>query len=65
MVHQYLRNPSSTSWNDVGIALCNGGGIRNPIDPTRPPGLEHIFLNILDNTTHIFDKLTKFPDIIN
>ncbi|EDV20502.1 5'-nucleotidase [Trichoplax sp. H2] len=39
MVHQYLRNPSSTAWNDVGIALCNGGGIRNPIDVTRPPGI--------------------------
>ncbi|EDV25256.1 uncharacterized protein TRIADDRAFT_57018 [Trichoplax adhaerens] len=38
MVHQYLKNPTSASWTDVGIAVMNGGGIRSPIDPTRPPG---------------------------
>lgn len=53
MVHQYLRNPNSVSWNDVGIAITNGGGIRNPIDPIRPPGLLLIFLNILNKITDI------------
>ena len=32
MVYQNLRHPDDTHWNDVAIALLNGGSIRASLD---------------------------------
>ena len=32
MVHQNLRHPDDTHWNDVAIAILNGGAIRASLD---------------------------------
>ena len=32
MINQNLRHPDDLQWNDVSIAIVNGGGIRASID---------------------------------